>query len=791
MANVKYLIVAGGGGGGGSSGDAVTGGGGAGAGGLLYNALYPLFEGSYPIVVGSGGAGGAQGSVGAKGTDSSFDTLVTYGGGAGRDADDNNTTISNGGSGGGASGSAGGAAGTGISGQGYSGGTKNDPAGGSFVGGGGGGAGGAGSGRTRGIGISNDITGSAVTYAEGGYGQGTSNNINAGVAGTPNTGNGGNGANKGSSQSGGAGGSGIVIVSYATGVFGNDSSGGTKTVVGSETIHTFTSSDTLILTSANPYYSAYCAIIGLLPLNNNGVYTVNSYAAYEIAIALCDLTLTAEDTNEVLTQETIAIQAAYDLLVAMPTLQVLVIAGGGGGGGGWEGGGGGAGGLLSNNNYSIAPGSYPVTIGNGGAGAKSANSYHGQNGGNSIFNDLTAIGGGHGGAEGGSPIPPENGGSGGGGFCWQLTPGSGTAGQGYAGGSAVASAPYMGGGGGGAGSVGQNGTTSYGGAGGAGVNNDISGSTIGYAGGGGGSMRSGTQGTATHGGGAANLGSTAGVSGTPNTGGGGGAGANSGVGIGGDGGSGIVIIRYVTSAFGECTGGTKTTNGIYTIHTFTTDGTLVMVNGADYLPEGTATLGAFVLPTMIADPESSEINWTEEVPLDTTLVIKVAIVDTVPEETDFQIATNGGAIPGLEALSSGKNLYIKAYLSTIDVIKTPKLLTLGYTIVEQESEYQVQINLSYAGRLKHPQGNINVLYTNGLIGVGNSPVSSFSEDFIPVVNPLWFKPNDPEYITAGINTATINVFDVTFKIGQNGDEYLTAGLYAATITITNVGGLPL
>jgi hypothetical protein len=46
---------------------------------------------------------------------------------------------------------------------------------------------------------------------------------------------------------------------------------------------------------------------------------------------------------------------------------------------------------------------------------------------------------------------------------------------------------------------------------------------------------------------------------------------------GGNGGSGIVILSYITSNFGTCTGGTTTTNGIYTVHTFTTGGTFTVV----------------------------------------------------------------------------------------------------------------------------------------------------------------------------------------------------------------------
>jgi hypothetical protein len=63
---------------------------------------------------------------------------------------------------------------------------------------------------------------------------------------------------------------------------------------------------------------------------------------------------------------------------------------------------------------------------------------------------------------------------------------------------------------------------------------------------------------------------TGGTAGTANTGGGGGGGQN---GNGYAGGSGIVVIRYLTVDFGTCTGGTITTDGAYTVHTFTSSGT--------------------------------------------------------------------------------------------------------------------------------------------------------------------------------------------------------------------------
>jgi hypothetical protein len=63
------------------------------------------------------------------------------------------------------------------------------------------------------------------------------------------------------------------------------------------------------------------------------------------------------------------------------------------------------------------------------------------------------------------------------------------------------------------------------------------------------------------------------TAGGTNTGGGGGGGGdtNYGAGLGRSGGSGIVIVRYLGTQRG--TGGTVTSSGGYTIHTFTTSGT--------------------------------------------------------------------------------------------------------------------------------------------------------------------------------------------------------------------------
>lgn len=258
----------------------------------------------------------------------------------------------------------------------------------------------------------------------------------------------------------------------------------------------------------------------------------------------------------------------------MATVKALVVAGGGGGGKN-GGGGGGAGGYLYEATHTVTPQAYTVTVGAGGL-AGNGSVYGSQcDGGNSVFDNMTATGGG--GAYGDGVKVASDGGSGAGDSWGPTRVGQGTGGQGNNGGN---SATNNAGGGGGQSAVGGDavaGTSS--GNGGAGVNNSITGASVGYAGGGGGGFYpdTATGGTATHGGGAGK--NTNGVAGTPNTGGGGG-GEGNGTTEAGAGGSGVVIISYVTSTFvgldWVATGGTKTTDGLNTVHRFTESGTFTI-----------------------------------------------------------------------------------------------------------------------------------------------------------------------------------------------------------------------
>ena len=288
------------------------------------------------------------------------------------------------------------------------------------------------------------------------------------------------------------------------------------------------------------------------------------------------------------------------------TIEYLVVAGGGGGGADL-GAGGGAGGFRHNfpspttGGLPVAATGYPVTVGAGGAPSPSPNpsgSGKASNGSNSVFAGTTTITSAGGGGGGGAPVaqgeaPGNPGGSGGGTGGYAPQPTAGGTGntppvsppQGNNGGNGGgAGSSYPGGGGGGAGAVGASppNDSSPGGAGGVGVQLNIDGNNYYWAGGGGGAAYTpanggpgglggggggGTDfgpsgagagsggGTAINSGSAGTVGPSSGGpvvggAGGANSGGGGGAGGHGGssgaqpFNLGGNGGSGIVIIRY-------------------------------------------------------------------------------------------------------------------------------------------------------------------------------------------------------------------------------------------------------
>ena len=281
---------------------------------------------------------------------------------------------------------------------------------------------------------------------------------------------------------------------------------------------------------------------------------------------------------------------------ASAEIEYLLVAGGGGGGG-RHAGGGGAGGYLSSSLASVQPGSsFTITVGSGGSGGpdgSTAGKKQGTSGTNSTIagttiTTITAITGGGGGGDADDNTPPDgleglDGGSGGG-ASYQLSGGSGTAGQGFAGGDGQGSPNYSGGGGGGASAVGGNASGTNAGGGGSGLSSTITGTSVTRAGGGGAGgwsgVGSGAGGNGGGGTGVGNAGSSNAGAGTVNTGGGGGGGGGNSS-AGGSGGSGVAIFAYETGSASGL-GGIKSLNGGRMVHTFNTSGTLTIAGAGEY-----------------------------------------------------------------------------------------------------------------------------------------------------------------------------------------------------------------
>ena len=339
--------------------------------------------------------------------------------------------------------------------------------------------------------------------------------------------------------------------------YSNNSTGAT---IATDTSASTSGSNITSTIPANVYNTAAGTVIKIEVINSAGVLSSNSVTK----------TILASPSGGTKTNvggywyHTFTSSGTFVNTIANLSVQYLVVAGGGGGGGNQGGGAGGAGGYRTGS-ATLGTGNYSASIGGGGGNGGNGNSGYGSDGGNSSFNGLTSTGGG-GGANmntGAQTVNGRSGGSGGGASHWlngNGSGGSGTSGQGNNGGGALdtESLGHNGGGGGGAGASGSNGQGAYGGNGGNG-STWLNGTT--YAGGGGGGCYynqnsggatysiGGGAGTGGGGRGSRNVGSqlstnysapTTNQNGVDGYGGGGGGGGNN----PGDGGDGVVIVRY-------------------------------------------------------------------------------------------------------------------------------------------------------------------------------------------------------------------------------------------------------
>lgn len=587
--NIEVLVVAGGGGGG------MDMGGGGGGGGVLTSTTYAVTAATgITVTVGAGGVGAPSGGTNGQtndhqftiaatqGGNSVFGSLTAIGGGFGGSSYRAYTPGIAGGAGGSGGGSSGynDTAGTflggaGTAGQGFRGGNSTA----AYFSGGGGGAGAQGVDATAqpngGAGILNAILG--VNYYWSGGGGGASYSLATGGNGGLGGGGGGalgfttGGAGLNAGDPGGGGYAGTQAQCHGGNAGQNTGGGGGGGSHYNRSNYGGNGGSGIVIIR-------YFKTLGTSTFSNSGPVDINSLV----------LSFDAANTKK------------------SSVVEVLVVAGGAGGGNDM-GGGGGAGGVVYNNAYSVITNEpISVTIGAGGAGATgyANNPLAGASGGNTIFGKILAYGGGGGGSGHYFTAPTagqqgQSGGSGGGDSpLWGRNRKFGNAlgfkGQGYDGGlSQTVDGNYKAGGGGGASQPGGGGGNTYSGNGGQGFLSAINGTSYSWGGGGGGAHHESVGGNGGAGGGGGGSGWSAGTAGTGgaglnaggngvnnttssvggaggvNTGGGGGGGGHQST--GGAGGSGIVIVRYYGSQ--KATGGTITSAGEYTIHTFTSSGT--------------------------------------------------------------------------------------------------------------------------------------------------------------------------------------------------------------------------
>jgi hypothetical protein len=116
----------------------------------------------------------------------------------------------------------------------------------------------------------------------------------------------------------------------------------------------------------------------------------------------------------------------------------------------------------------------------------------------------------------------------------------------------------------------------------------------------------------------------------------------------------------------------------------------------------------------------------------------------------------------------------------------PTTYVISSVAMKPASSDTVRITLTYAGRLKHPQANVNVAYNAALGNLKNAggslSISAFNVAFDPdeAALVLFVNPHDPENMQVGDITMTCDVGTINFVNAKSGDE----NMQASNITIT-------
>ena len=496
-----------------------------------------------------------------------------------------------------------------------------------------------------------------------------------------------------------------------------------------------------------------------------------------------------------------------------------------GGGGGGASGGGGGGGVITNHGVStltVTPNAVmSVVVGAGGVygGGGSGNSIPAGSGGNSTFGTLTAVGGGYGGTA--SRDPGDGGSGGGGGYDVPNQRISlGTLGQGNSGGRSNQGGYGAAGGGGGAGGVGANAPAQHlGGAGGVGVSSLITGSSVSYGGGGGGGVNHNCSCDVSNGGGIGGAGGGGngsrlgygggayfnGTSGLANTGGGGG-GTDPESTLAGNGGSGIVIVRYL-AASAPANSGVPTISGtartgatLTTTSTGTWSGsptsysyqwTRSATSGGSYSNIASATSSSYVVTEFdvgyfikLAVVATNGVGSSSPVVSDPTTVV----VDIAPTNTALPVIT-GTARTG-ETLTTSRGSWTSSPSTYTYQWKRASTVGGSYTNIASATDRTYDLTDADIDKFI----KVSVIATNN-IGGSAAALSAATSVVIDLTDSVVPTATNPVSTATGF-TFTISNYSANYTyaltttkgtVSRSTDDVTVAGLNAgesATVTIS-------
>jgi hypothetical protein len=502
------------------------------------------------------------------------------------------------------------------------------------------------------------------------------------------------------------------------------------------------------------------------------------------------------------------------------TVASVLVVGGGGGGGFDGGGGGGGGGVYQNSNVTITPNStITVAVGAGGStgsgyvnGAQCNGSWSGSvigcsggSGQSSQFGDFTASGGGGGGgieANGGdSPSGVTTRGGGGGAGAQNDNAGARTPGAGaFPGGSVSTTAYTAASGGGSTAASGGNSSGTTAGAGAAGVTASIDGIVYG-SGGAGGSFNSGV--VALGGAGAANGGSQSVGPTRPvaNRGGGGGGGGNGNTAInavGTAGGSGTVVIRYVTPAVD-----TETTRITLDTLSVTPIGSL-RLNAPRLLPVGSYTQTVTVLDSA-ATPASTSATITLTVSKATPTLtlalpgsvttakygnpVTISAVATTPGTVAF---VNGSTnITACTAVATTAGLATCSWTPTVVGSTTLRATLTPTDTANYNSSTQVNlpITVAKADTLTVTVGSLTRQYTGSAVAVTGSFTTTglVAIDSLTAISMLYSgTANTGTFRSATTAPTDAGIYSITPNFPANASAYTFAtGSLGTTSAVSN------